>query len=159
MIKTVILDGSETKVDNLGDRNTMIINNGSSTVYASAAPDVEAFADNVITIKAGQRDIIPETYGTVYLLGSGNVECRGVRYVNFNQPSSQSSGGGGGSTDGVSQSYVDDKATETLNSAKKYTDTEINKLKEYSLTSDELRDLLNEVFETSNPNLSPKVFN
>lgn len=140
MVKTIILDGSETKVDGLGDRNIMIINNGSGPVYASANPNVEAFADNVIAIQAGQRDIIPETYGTIYLLGTGNVECRGVRYVNFNQPSSQSSGGGGGTSD-VTKAYVDNADVVTLQSAKTYTDS-----KTLSLTNTELDELLTKVF-------------
>lgn len=141
MVKTIILDGSETKVDGLGDRNTMIINNGSSTIYASANPGVEAFADNVIAIKAGQRDIIPETYGTIYILGTGDVELRGVRYVNFSQPVSQNENVSPDGA-GVSQSYVDSQDAVILQSSKNYTDTHTA-----TPTDKELKEMLDEIFE------------
>lgn len=141
MVKTIILDGSKTKIDNLGDRNTLIVNNSSGTVYASATPNVEPFADNVITIKAGQRDIIPETYGTVYLLGSGSVELRGVRYVNFNQPASQNENSSSDGT-GVSQSYVDSQDAATLQASKIYTNKQTA-----TPTDTELNEMLNEIFK------------
>lgn len=97
MIKTVELTGTEMKVEGLDGQNTVIINNGSGTLYASAFPDVAAGADNVIEIPAGAHDGLNDTHGTVYLLGTGRVELRGTDYaVNFRQPSSSASSGGGG---------------------------------------------------------------
>lgn len=95
-VKTVELTGTEMKVEGLSGQNTVIVNYDSGTLYASAFPDVEADADNVIEIPAGARDGLNDTHGTVYLLGSGRVELRGTDYaVNFRQPSSSTNGGGG----------------------------------------------------------------
>lgn len=128
-VKTVELAGAEMKVEGLRGQNTVIVNHGGGTLYASASPNVEAGADNVIEIPAGARDGLNGTHGTVYLLGSGRVELRGTDYaVNFRQPSSSESGGGGGTGD-VTKAYVDTQDITNLGIAKAYTDTQINTVK------------------------------
>lgn len=95
MTKTVVLDGTALRISGLGKNNTLVINNSNGPVYASRQPNIEAYADDVIEIPAGARDTVVGTNGTVYLLGSGRVELRGVDYVGFKQPSSSKSDGGG----------------------------------------------------------------
>lgn len=109
-VKTVELTGgSEMKIENLDGQNTVIINNSGEKLYASAFPDIEAGADNVIEIPAGARDGLNGTHGTVYLLGSGRVELRGTDYaVNFRQPSSSASSGGDGRDIFLNGIYYDD---------------------------------------------------
>lgn len=99
MIKSVTLSGTEQMVTGLEKNNTLVINNSSTPIYASNKPDVRAYEDGVMEIPAGARDTVVGTNGTVYLLGTGRVELRGVEYINFKQPSSSNgtSGGGGGS--------------------------------------------------------------
>ncbi len=96
MIKTVTLSGAEQMITGLEKNNTLVINNSEAPVYASNKPNVQAFADGVIEIPAGARDTVVGTNGTVYVLGTGRVELRGVEYVGFRKPSSSSSGGDGG---------------------------------------------------------------
>ncbi len=94
MIKTIQLTGTEQSVDGLSGYNTIIVNRGSETVYASAKPGIAAGADGVIAIDAGSREELPDTNGTVYLLGSGEVNLRGTEgSVNFRVPSSGTAGG------------------------------------------------------------------
>ncbi len=101
-IKTVILDGSELKVEGLGGQNTAVINKSGGAVYASVNPNIVPEGDNVIEIGAGDRDGLYNTNGTLYLLGSGKVELRGTDYsVNFSQPSRSSDGGGAMFPDGT----------------------------------------------------------
>ena len=97
-IKTVVLDGTELKVEGLGGQNTAIINKSKSAVYASVNPNIVPEGDNVIEIAAGDRDGLYNTNGTLYLLGTGKVELRGTDYaVNFKQPS-RSAGSDGAQT-------------------------------------------------------------
>lgn len=95
MTKTVVLDGTAQRITGLEKNNTLVINNSNGPVYASNQSNIEAFADDVIEIPAGARDTVVGTNGTVYLLGSGRVELRGVDYVGFKMPSSSKGGGGG----------------------------------------------------------------
>lgn len=93
---TITLENSEVVIAGLTGKNTLVINNSSTPIYASGKEGVVPYADDVIEIPAGARDTVVGTYGTVYLLGSGRVELRGVDYVGFKQPSSSKSNGGGG---------------------------------------------------------------
>lgn len=95
MTKTVVLDGTAQRITGLEKNNTLVINNSNGPVYASNQSNIEAFADDVIEIPAGARDTVVGTNGTVYLLGSGRVELRGVDYVGFKMPPSSKGGGGG----------------------------------------------------------------
>lgn len=101
MIKTVNLNGAETCVNGLGGDNTIIVNRGTDTVYASAAAGITPGANGVIAIGGGERDGLTDTNGTVYLKGSGEVNLRGTsESVNFRVPSlpdgGASSAGNGG---------------------------------------------------------------
>lgn len=98
MIKTVILDGTEQCVTGLGGSNAVIANFGRSTLYASAYPDIVPDGKNVAAISAGNAINLPDTNGTVYLLGSGRVQLEGTDYKTVNV--SLSSSGGGGDTPG-----------------------------------------------------------
>ena len=94
--KTVTLTGAELRVDELGGLNALIVNNTDAPLYASARAGIEPYADGVIEIKAGASRGLPDTNGTVYLLGNGGrAELTGTSAsVNFNVPSSSSEGGG-----------------------------------------------------------------
>lgn len=119
MIKTINLMGSETKVMELGGDNTEIFNNGSETIYASTKPNIVIGGDDVITIPSGAIDGLYRTRGTIYLLGTGSVELRGIdQKITKTRGQSLSSGGG----TGVSASYVDEKCGEILESANAYSD-------------------------------------
>ena len=122
MIKTVTLTGSEVKVTDLGGQNAAVKNLGSGSIYVSTKPNITAGADNVIEILAGAGEVVLDTNGTVYIVGTGKVQCTGTPYAvpNFKLPSS-SSGGGGGTSD-VTKEYVDAQDTTNLNLAKSYTD-------------------------------------
>lgn len=126
MIKTIHLTGTEQLVDGLNGRNTIIVNRGTQTVYASASPGVTAGADGVIAVDAGSREELPDTNGKVYLLGYGEVNLRGTDgNANFKLPplsatggsSSAGSGGVHGTmpvTDGITGYFTaDNGASET----------------------------------------------
>lgn len=72
-IKTVTLDGAELKVEGLGGQNTVIVNRGSATLYASASANVTPDGDNTAAIPSGGVMNLYGTNGTVYLLGTGKV--------------------------------------------------------------------------------------
>lgn len=94
-IKNVKLDGTELRIDGLGGLNTIITNRGEKTIYASAHAGITEGADGTIAIGAKSKEGIPDTYGTVYLLGSGEVSLCGTDdSVNFNSPSLSSGSGG-----------------------------------------------------------------
>lgn len=119
MIKTVDLTGTEAKISDLGGQNVAVKNLSAGTIYASAYPDITAGADNVIEIPAGGGEVVLDARGTVYLLGTGKVQCTGTDYAtpNFNQPSSSggTSGGGGRNDKNVVvaqiKAFVSDKTT------------------------------------------------
>ena len=140
MIKTVTLTGSEVKVTNLGGQNAAVKNLGSGSIYVSTKPNITAGADNVIEIPAGAGEVVLDTNGTVYIVGTGKVQCTGTPYAtpNFKLPST-SSGGGGGTSD-VTKEYVDAQDTTNLNLAKAYTD---NAKSEIQTTIDTVNDTLN----------------
>lgn len=117
MIKTINLTGSEVKVTELGGDNTEIFNNSSGIVYASKLPNIAVGGDDVIAIPTGAIDGLYGTHGTVYLLGTGSVELRGVDHK-ITENRSQSSG----SSLGIFADYVDDKTNEALDIAKTYAD-------------------------------------
>ncbi len=118
MIKTINLTGSETKVTALGGDNTEIINNGTGTVYASKLPNITVGGDNVIAIPAGSIDGLYGTCGTVYLLGNGSVELRGVDHK-ITETRSQSVDG----SIEVVRDYIDSKNSATLAAAQSYADS------------------------------------
>lgn len=120
MIKTINLTGSEVKVTELGGDNTEIFNNGSGVIYASKLPNITAGGDEVIAIPAGAIDGLYGTHGTVYLLGTGSVELRGVDHKITKSRGQFASGNGG---EGVSANYVDEKCSVILDSAKQYADS------------------------------------
>lgn len=97
MTKTPILTGSEVCVSDLGGQNAAVKNLSDGAVWASAYPNVVAGADNVIEIPAGGGEVVLDARGTVYLLGTGRVQCTGTDYStpNFKMPSSSKGGGGG----------------------------------------------------------------
>ena len=140
MIKTVELTGSEVKVTDLGGQNAAVKNLGSGSIYVSTKPNITAGADNVIEIPAGAGEVVLDANGTVYIVGTGKVQCTGTPYAtpNFKLPSS-SSGGGGGTSD-VTKEYVDAQDTTNLNLAKAYTD---NAKSEIQTTIDTVNDTLN----------------
>lgn len=120
MIKTINLTGSEVKVTELGGDNTEIFNNSGDNVYASKLPNITFGGDEVIAIPAGAIDGLYGTRGTVYLLGTGSVELRGVDHK-ITKARGQSVSNGVSAV--VLQSYVDDKCSETLENAKEYADS------------------------------------
>lgn len=132
MIKTVVLTGAESAVNGLGGSNVAVKNLSAGTIYASAFPNVTAGADNVAEIPSGGGEIILGANGTIYILGSGKVQCTGTDFttLNFKQPSSSESGGGG--TGDVTKAYVDAQDTTNLGIAKAYTDTALVEAKKYT---------------------------
>ena len=140
MIKTVDIVGSEVKVEDLGGQNAAVKNLGSGSIYVSTKPNITAGADNVIEIPAGAGEVVLDANGTVYIVGTGKVQCTGTPYAvpNFKLPST-SSGGGGGTSD-VTKEYVDAQDTTNLNLAKAYTD---NAKSEIQTTIDTVNDTLN----------------
>lgn len=122
--KTVTLTGAEQRVDELGGLNALIVNNTDAPLYASANAGIEPYADGVIEIKAGASRGLPDTNGTVYLLGNGGrAELTGTSAgVNFSVPSSSSEGGGGITRDEVNE-IVTDKIAEVVANAPEDFDT------------------------------------
>ena len=140
MVKTVDIVGAEIKVEDLGGQNVAVKNLGSGSIYVSTQPNITAGADNVIEIPAGAGEVILDANGTVYIVGTGKVQCTGTPYAtpNFKLPSS-SSGGGGGTSD-VTKEYVDAQDTTNLSIAKSYTD---NAKAETEKTIGTIDDILN----------------
>ena len=128
-IKTVTLDGGELKVESLNGQNTIIVNRGTATLYASIDPDIVPDGDNVAAIPTGGAMNLHGTNGTVYLLGTGKAQLTGTD-VAWLPMSSGGSSGGSNSTGGVSQEYVDNGDSLSLQSAKKYTDNAKTSLEE-----------------------------
>lgn len=116
--KTVTMNGAELCVGELGGLNALIVNNTPEVLYASAKSGVVPYADGVIEIKAGASRGLPDTNGTVYLLGNGGrAELTGTSAeVNFSVPSASDEDGGG------LKEYVDTRDAETLQAAREYGD-------------------------------------
>lgn len=136
MIKTINLNGSEVKVTELGGDNTQIFNNSGNTLYASKKPNITVGGDNVIAIPVGAIDGLYGTRGTVYLLGSGSVEVRGVDHSITNVRGATVINENGG----VTEESVDKKCDAILDSAKFYADEKDDKTLE---TAKEYSDSLN----------------
>lgn len=79
-IRTINLTGSEAAVK-VGGGNSEIRNNGTETIYASAASGIVTGADGVVSIPAGASVTVTDTRGTVYILGTGSVEVVGKDFV------------------------------------------------------------------------------
>lgn len=149
--KTPILTGTEVCLTDLGGQNVAVKNLSDGSVWASAFPNITAGADNVIEIPAGGGEVVLDARGTVYLLGTGKVQCTGTPYAtpNFRQPSS-SSGGGGGTGD-VTKAYVDAQDSTTLGAAKSYTDTAVNAVKsDVTANADKIADLQTDMTAAQN---------
>ena len=108
--KTVTLTGAEQRVDELGGLNALIVNNTDAPLYASANAGIEPYADGVIEIKAGASRGLPDTNGTVYLLGNGGrAELTGTSAeINFSMPPASEEDGG------VTEAEVDGIVTEKI---------------------------------------------
>lgn len=119
MIKQVILSGEELKVEGLGGRNAVIANFGSADLYASTYPDIVPDGNNIAAISAGSAINLPDTNGTVYLLGTGRVQLEGTDYGTVNI--SLSSGGSGGGGTPTAELYGDAEFTNTIGSEYAYT--------------------------------------
>ncbi len=118
MIKTINLNGSEMEFTELGGDNTEIINNSNGIVYASKSPSIKVGGDDVIAIPAGAIDGLYGTHGTVYLLGTGSVELRGIDHK-ITESRSQSVE----SSVGVIQEYIDSNDAAILDAAKNFADS------------------------------------
>lgn len=148
-LKTIALTGAEIKVDIVG-QNCDIRNDGTSVVYASAAPGITVGANGVLSIPAGQAAQYKDASGAVYLLGTGSVILYGHddNEMVFKSAATPSTGEGGADTvarnainthAGNSEihltaaeleaaveeanSYSDSKAADTLTAAKEYADS------------------------------------
>ena len=118
--KTVTLNGAEQQVDELGGLNALIVNNTTEPLYASAKAGVVPYADGVIEIQSGEAQTLPDSNGTVYLLGSGGrAQLTGI--VNFKMPSRRS--GGGGVTEAEVNGIVTEKIAEVVANAPEDFDT------------------------------------
>ena len=115
-IRTVNLTSSELCISDLGGQNTALQNLGSSTVYASADPGIEAGSDGVMAIPAGAIATYPGTNGTIYLRGSGKVQLCGTDYgyAPFSTPTGSGSGTGGGSSDDNRNVASDEEVNDML---------------------------------------------
>lgn len=91
--KTIVLTGEEIRADYSGGTNAWLRNDGTATVYASAAPGVTAGADGVVSIPAGQAVRIDGACRTVYLLGTGSIQLVGSDYTACPFKVSTSTGG------------------------------------------------------------------
>ena len=109
--KTIVLTGEEIRADYSGGMNAWLRNDGTTTVYASAAPGVTAGADGVVSIPAGQAAAIYGACGTVYLLGTGSVQLVGSDYTACPFKTSASAQGGSGA-DSVARAAIEAHASD-----------------------------------------------
>ena len=103
--KTIALSGAEIRADYSGGTNAWLRNDGTATVYASAAPGVTAGADGVVSIPAGQAAAIYGACGAVYLLGTGSIQLVGSDYTAC--PFKTSAQGGGSGADSVARAAIE----------------------------------------------------
>ena len=108
--KTIALSGAEIRADYSGGTNAWLRNDGTATVYASAAPGVTAGADGVVSIPAGQAAAIYGACGAVYLLGTGSVQLVGSDYTAC--PFKTSAQGGGSGADEVARAAIEAHAAD-----------------------------------------------
>lgn len=108
--KTIALTGAEIRVNYSGGTNAWLRNDGTTTVYASAAPGVTAGADGVVSIPAGQAAAIYGACGAVYLLGTGSVQLVGSDYTAC--PFKTSAQGGGSGADSVARAAIEAHAAD-----------------------------------------------
>ena len=108
--KTIALTGAEIRADYSGGTNAWLRNDGTTTVYASAAPGVTAGADGVVSIPAGQAAAIYGACGGVYLLGTGSVQLVGSDYTAC--PFKTAALGGSGA-DSVARAAIEAHAADT----------------------------------------------
>ena len=108
--KTIALSGEEIRADYSGGTNAWLRNDGTTTVYASAAPGVTAGADGVVSIPAGQAVRIDGACRTVYLLGTGSIQLVGSDYTAC--PFKTAALGGSGA-DSVARAAIEAHAADT----------------------------------------------
>lgn len=108
--KTIALSGAEIRANYSGGTNAWLRNDGTTTVYASAAPGVTAGADGVVSIPAGQAAAIYGACGAVYLLGTGSVMLVGSDYTACPFKTSAQSGGSG--ADSVARAAIEAHAAD-----------------------------------------------
>ena len=108
--KTIVLTGEEIRADYSGGTNAWLRNDGTATVYASAAPGVTAGADGVVSIPAGQAVRIDGACRTVYLLGTGSIQLVGSDYTAC--PFKTAALGGSGA-DSVARAAIEAHAADT----------------------------------------------
>ena len=110
--KTIVLTGEEIRADYSGGTNAWLRNDGTATVYASAAPGVTAGANGVVSIPAGQAVRIDGACRTVYLLGTtGSVQLVGSDYTACPFKTSAQSGGSG--ADSVARAAIEAHAADS----------------------------------------------
>ena len=108
--KTIVFTGEEIRADYSGGTNAWLRNDGTTTVYASAAPGVTAGADGVVSIPAGQAVRIDGACRTVYLLGTGSIQLVGSDYTAC--PFKTAALGGSGA-DSVARAAIEAHAADT----------------------------------------------
>ncbi len=119
------LTGTDKEISVQG-RYASVKNNGTETVYASSAPDLELNAAEVVPIQAGESVIVRDCRKKLYVRGSGQIAVvSGNEPVNFFKPAPK--GNGGGSGDGITQQQLND----TLKSYATITSVD-TKLEEYA---------------------------
>lgn len=122
MTKTIVLNGTEQKLEGIGGVFASVYNGGSGTVYASAKSGITVDADGVTPIPAGGSAIV-ECNGTVYLLGTGSVTAVGSsKPISFFKPAPI----GGGTGSDVSKEYVDAQDITYLAQAKNYVNSTVS---------------------------------
>ena len=100
------LTGTDKEISVQG-RYASVKNNGTETVYASSAPDLELNAAEVVPIQAGESVIVRDCRKKLYVRGSGQIAVvSGNEPVNFFKPAPK--GNGGGSGDGITQQQLND---------------------------------------------------
>ncbi len=99
------LNGTDKEIRVQG-RYASVKNNGTETVYASSAPDLEPNAADVVPIQAGESVIVRDCRKKLYVRGSGQIAVvSGNEPVNFFKPAPKGEGGGG---DGITQQQLND---------------------------------------------------
>ena len=100
------LTGTDKEISVQG-RYASVKNNGTETVYASSAPDLDLNAAEVVPIQAGESVIVRDCRKKLYVRGSGQIAVvSGNEPVNFFKPAPK--GNGGGSGDGITQQQLND---------------------------------------------------
>lgn len=103
--KTITLTGTEVRTEYSGGANAWLRNDGTTVMFASAAPGVSAGSDGVIAIPSGQSAPVYGANGAVYLVGSGSVQLIGSDC--FSNPFKTSASSGGSDADAVARAAIE----------------------------------------------------